>query len=39
MLVAYPWTKESEKCWIIYDHRIENPPGIVVYTDGIEIAE
>lgn len=36
---AYPWTKESEKCWIIYDHRIKNPKGIMVYSDGIEVSE
>jgi hypothetical protein len=37
--IAYPWTKESDKCWIAYDHRIENPPGLVVFLDNFEIVE
>lgn len=38
-LNIYPWTKESEKRWVIVDHRIKNSPGIIVYSDVVEIVE
>lgn len=34
---AYPWTKESEKCWTIFERRSEKTKSIIVYSDDIVI--
>ena len=36
---AYPWTKESEKCWTIFDRKGKDTNGITVYSDCFEISE
>ena len=37
ILSAYPWKKESEKCWTIFDRRMGKTKWITVYTDDIVV--